>query len=171
MIVRAGVIGLLLVTAALLQTAFVPLVVLGGFRPDLLLLVTVAFALHDGPATGVRVGFSAGLLMDLLLNESAAGLSALVYVGVAYAVGVVRPYLAHESMTAPLLLAFLSGLVATGGYGLLSRLMGDQRFTFELVASASLFVAFFNTILAPPVMGLVDRLDERFPLEGTAAVR
>lgn len=171
MIVRTLVVGLLLITAALLQTAFVPLVVLGGFRPDLLLLVAVAFALHDGPATGARVGFAAGLLMDLLLNESAAGLSALVYVGVAYTVGVVRPYLAHGSVTAPLLLAFLSGLVATGGYGLLSRLMGDQRFTFELVTSASLFVAFFNTILAPPVVGLVGWLDERFPLEGAAAVR
>lgn len=171
MIARALVVGLVLVTAALLQTAFVPLVVLGGFRPDLLLLVTVAFALHDGPATGVRVGFAAGLLMDLLLNESAVGLSTLVYVGVAYLVGVVRPYLAHGSITAPLVLAFMSGLVATAGYGVLSRLMGDQRFTVTLVTSASLFVASFNTILAPPVVAFVRWLGERFPLEGAAAVR
>lgn len=171
MIVRAIVVGLVLVTAALLQTAFVPLVVLGGFRPDLLLLVAVAFALRDGPATGVRVGFAAGLLMDLLLNESAMGLSALVYVAVAYAVGVVRPYLAQGSITAPLLLAFLSGLIATSGYGVLSRLMGDQRFTVTLVTSASLFVAFFNTLLAPPVVGLVRWLTHRFPLEGAAVVR
>lgn len=171
MIVRALVVGLVLVTAALLQTAFLPLVILGGFRPDLLLLVAVAFALHDGPATGARVGFAAGLLMDLLLHESAVGLSALVYVGVAYTVGVVRPYLAHGSVTAPLLLAFVSGLVATAGYGMLSRLMGDQRFTLTLVASASLFVAFANAILAPPVVGLIRWLGDRFPLEGAAAVR
>lgn len=171
MITRALVVGLVLVTAAILQTAFLPMIALGGFRPDLLLLVTTIFALHDGPATGTRVGFAAGLLTDLLLQQSAVGLSALVYVAIGYTIGVVRPYLAPGSVTAPLLLAFLSGLVGTAGYGVLSRLMGDQRFTVALVTSASLFVAFLNTLLAPVVIGLVRRLDDRFPVEGAAAVR
>lgn len=171
MILRGLVVGLVLVTAALLQTAFLPLIALGGFRPDLLLLVTAVFALQDGPATGARVGFAAGLLTDLLLQQSAVGLSALVYVGIGYTVGVVRPFLAHGSVTAPLLLAFLSGLIGTAGYGVLSRLMGDQRFTVALVTSASFFVAFLNTLLAPLVLGLVERLDERFPIEGAAVVR
>lgn len=171
MIARGLVVTLVLATAALLQTAFLPLLALGGFRPDLLLLLTVAFALRDGAATGTRVGFAAGLLTDLLLQQSAVGLSALVYVGIGYTVGAVRPYLAQGSVTAPLLLAFLSGLIGTAGYGLLSRLMGDQRFTVELVTSASLFVAFLNTLLAPPVLALVRRLDDRFPVESAAALR
>jgi rod shape-determining protein MreD len=170
-IARTGLVALLLATALLLQTALLPLVALGGFRPDLPLLVVVAFALRDGAATGVRVGFTAGLLTDLLLQGSAVGVTALIFVAVGYAVGIARPYLSPESITAPLVLSFAAGLVGTAGYGVVARLLGDARFTAQLVVSASLFVAFFNTLLAPPVLGMVRSLSSRFPVEGAPLVR
>ncbi len=71
----------------------------------------------------------------------------------------------------PVILAFLSGLLGTAGYGLLSRLLGDERYTMMLVVQASMFVALYNTLLAPVVVGLVTRLSRRFPLEGAAAAR
>ncbi len=162
---RTIVVALVLVTAALIQTAVLPQIPLGGFTPDLMLLVTAAFAMRDGAGTGVRVGFAAGLLTDLLLQESAVGITALVFVGVGYTVGLARPYLAPESITAPLLLAFLSGLIGTAGYGVLSRLLGDERFTLELVVAASVVVAVLNSLLAPVVVGLVRRLDGAFPVD------
>ncbi len=162
---RIAVIGLALVSAVLLQTTLFPYVSLAGFRPDLLLLLTAAFALREGPGVGVRVGFAAGVLADLLLNTSAVGTQALVFLGVGYAVGVMKPYLAPESISAPLVVAFVSGVLGTAGFGLLSRLLGDERFTTTLVFQASLVVALYNTLLAPPIMGLVTRLGERFPPE------
>lgn len=169
MIVRAAIVTLVLLTAALLQTALFPYLTLAGFRPDLLLLATMAFALHDGPMSGIRVGFAAGILSDVLVDQSALGLTALVFVGVGYAVGTARPYLAHGSVTAPVLLAFVSGLLGTAGFGVLSRLLGDERYTFQLVLQASLFVALYNTLLAPIVVGIVDRLGDRYPVEGAPA--
>lgn len=168
---RAVVIALVILTTALLQTTLFPYLMLAGFRPDLLLLVTMAFALREGSLAGIRVGFASGLMSDLLLNQSPVGLSALVYLGIGYAVGVARPYLAPESVTAPVIMAFLSGLLGTAGYGLLSRLLGDERYTTTLVVQASLFVALYNTLLAPVVVGVVSRLSRRFPLEGAPAVR
>jgi rod shape-determining protein MreD len=170
-VIRVAVIALVLVTAALLQTTLFPFLMLAGFRPDLLLLVTAVFALREGALTGLRVGFAAGLVSDLLLNQSAVGLSALVYLGVGYTIGLARPYLAPESVTAPVILAFLSGLVGTAGFGVLSRLLGDERYTSALVLQASLFVALYNTLLAPVADGVVARLARRFPLEGTPAPR
>lgn len=168
MIARLGVIALLLGTAALAQTALFPFLTLAGFRPDLLLLVTVGFGLRDGPLSGLRVGFVAGLLSDLLLHQSAIGLTALVFLAVGYGVGVARPYLAFESVTAPVILAFVSGVVATGVYGILSRLLGDQRFGLVLIVQASLFVALYNALLAPIVVGVLTRLTRRFPPDGGA---
>lgn len=168
---RAAIVALVLVTAALLQTSLFPYLMLAGFRPDLLLLVTAVFALREGALTGLRVGFAAGILTDLLLHQSPVGLSALVYLGVGYTIGLARPYLAPESVTAPVIMAFLSGLLGTAGYGLLSRLLGDERYTMALVLQASLFVALYNTLLAPIVSGVVSRLGRRFPLEGAPAPR
>ncbi len=165
MIQRVGVVTLVLVTAAILQTSLLPFLSLSGFRPDLLLLVTIAFALRDGLLTGMRVGFTAGVLVDLLLNESPVGLTALVFVGVAYAVGVARPYLAPESWTAPVILSVMGTLVGVAGYGLLAAVLAEDPIALALVLQASVVSAIYALLLAPVVFGLVRRLSEQFPVE------
>ena len=168
MILRIGVVALLLVTALVVQTALFPLLPLGGFRPDLLLLVVLAVALRDGPLSGLRIGFCAGLLTDLLVAQAPVGLASLVYTGVGYTVGVARPYLAPDSITAPIVLAFLSGLLGTAGYGVLLLLLSEDRVSSLLLLQASLSVALYNTLLAPAVLGVVTRLTDRFPLRGAS---
>lgn len=166
MILRVVAVGLLLVTAALLQTALFPFVTLGGFRPDLLLLVTLAIGLRDGPLAGLRVGFAAGLLTDLLVSQSPVGVAALVYTTIGFVVGLARPYLAPDSVTAPVILAFVTGLVGTATYGVLALLLGEERITTVLLFQASVAVALYNTLLAPVVLAVVRRLSSRFPLSG-----
>lgn len=165
---RAAVIGLLLISAALVQTALFPYLALGGFRPDLLLLLTAALALRDGPLTGTLVGFSAGLLNDLLLVQATVGISPLVLVCVGYLVGVARPYLALGSVTVPLAIAAGSGLLATLAFGIVSRLLGDPRFSLELIGRASVLVAIYNTLLAPVAFSVAAGISERFPPERAA---
>lgn len=165
MIRRGSMIALVLVTAAILQTSLLPLLSLSGFRPDLLLLVTIAFALRDGLLTGLRVGFAAGVLVDLLLNESPVGLTALVYLGVAYAVGAARPYLASDSWTAPLMLSVMGTMVGVAGYGLLSAVLAEDPVAVGLVVQASVVSGVYALLLAPVVDGLVRRLSEQVPVE------
>jgi rod shape-determining protein MreD len=163
---RILVLGLLVLTAAVLQTALFPALTLIGFRPDLLLLLPLAVGVRDGSASGARVGAVCGLFSDLLLAQSPLGLGMLVMAAVGYAVGVARPYLAPGSFTAPLLLAFVTGALGTAGIGALGSLLGDDRVTSTLLLQAALAVALYNTLLAPIVLGVVDRLLERFPLRG-----
>lgn len=166
MILRAAVMALLLVTVAVLETALFPALALLAVRTDVLLLAVIAVALHDGQVAGLRVGFAAGLLSDLLLTQAPIGLSVLVFATIGYAVGVVRPYLAPDSWTAPILIAFLSGLIGTGAYGVLARLLGDDAITLTLMAQAALTVAATSALLAPVMMAVVRHLTERFPLRG-----
>jgi rod shape-determining protein MreD len=170
MVLRVVAIGLTLVTAAVLQTALFPALSMGGFRPNLLLLVVLGVALHDGALSGMRVGFAAGLLADLLTTQSPVGVATVVLTGIGYTVGVARPYIAPGSFTAPVLLAFVSGLLGTAGFGVLAGLLGESPVSLPLLASASLGVALFNTLLAPVVLGLVRRLSDRFPVEGVAGL-
>lgn len=165
MIRRMGMVALVLVTAAILQTSLLPLLSLSGFRPDLLLLVTIAFSLKDGLLTGLRVAFAAGVLVDLLLNASPVGLSALVYVGVAYAVGVARPYLAPDSWTAPVMLSVMGTLIGVAGYGLLSAMLAEDPIAVGLIVQAAVVSGIYALLLAPVVFGLVRRLSEQFPVE------
>lgn len=165
MIQRVAVLTLVLVTAAIVQTSLLPFLSVSGFRPDLLLLITIAFALRDGLLTGLRLGFAAGVLTDLLLNESPAGLTALIFVGVAYAVGVARPFLAPDSWTAPVILSVMGTLVGVAGYGLLSAVLAEDPIAVGLIVQASVVSAVYALLLAPVVDGLVRRLSAQFPVE------
>lgn len=60
----------------LLQTTFVPLVSLGGFVPDLLLIWVVYVALRFGQIEGTVAGFLVGFLLDLVATRF-FGLAAL----------------------------------------------------------------------------------------------
>lgn len=165
MIQRVGMVALVLVSTAIVQTSLLPTLSLSGFRPDLLLLLVIAFALRDGLLTGLRVAFTAGVLVDLLLNESPVGLTALVYVGIAYAVGVARPYLAPDSLSAPMILSVAGTLVGVAGYGLLSAVLAEDPVSLDLVATAALVSSLYALLLAPIVMGIVRRLSDQFPIE------
>lgn len=159
----------LLATALVLQTALFPSLTLLGFRPDLLVLVVVAVAIHDGPAAGVRVGAVAGLLADLLVVQASAGVFVLVYVVVGYGVGMVRPYLAPHSLSAPTLVAFGASALSTAAYGVITGLLAERSVSFDLVAQVALAVGLYNALLSPGVNLLVGALVDRYPLRGAAA--
>ncbi len=163
MILRALVIGLVLLTAAALETAVFPSLTLAGFRPNLLVLVVVGFALRDGPTTGVGIGFAAGLLSDLLVVQAPVGLGALVLTAIGYGVGLARPYLAPDSVTAPIILGSASAALATLSYGVLAILLGGEPVGPSLLLQATIAVALYDALLAPVVVGLTTRLTARFP--------
>lgn len=169
--IRFVVVGMLVVVVAALQTAVLPLMSIGGFRPDLLLLVTVAFAVDDGPEVGVRIGFAAGLLTDLLLATSAIGVASLTMTVVGYAVGTARPFLAPNSSTAPLLLGFVGSTVGALVLGLLSSVLGDAILSADLLVTACIVVGLSHTLLLPLVLRVTRGISTRFPVESASAAR
>lgn len=164
MIARASVLGLLLVVAVVIETALLPWLPLRIIEPNLLLLVVLAIALHDGVLPAVRVGFVAGLLIDLLVAQAPVGSATLVFTAIGGIVATARPYLAPASVTAPLILAFATGVLGTAAFGTMSLILGEERVTWEAIGSAALRVGLFNTLLAPVALAIVRRLTARFPV-------
>ena len=169
MILRSLVIGGLIATAIVVQTVVLARVTVFGFRPDLLLVLVLAVALRDGPLAGARVGAFAGVVTDLLITSAPVGLSVLVYTVVGHVVGTARPYLAPGSVSAPVLLAFVTGVCATAVYGALAGALSDAVVTGALLLEASLVVGLTNALLSPAVFGAVDWIVHRFPLRRSLA--
>jgi rod shape-determining protein MreD len=167
-IARTLLVALLLVAAVVLETALLPALTLLGFRPDLLLLVTVALALRDGALTGARVGAAAGLLGDVLLSTAPVGLGMLVLAVVGALAGWSRPYLAPTSMTAPLLLTAAASALGTAALGVLTALLSDEAIGAGLVVQAAVAVGLYNTLLSPLANLVARRLSEAFPLRAAA---
>ena len=140
-----------------MQTTVFARIELFGVTPDLVLVLVICFALLEGPTTGAVVGFSSGLLRDLLLT-SPKGLTGLSYLTIGYVVGSVRPYVESTSVMVPVTGVFLGSLAATSLYGLLEALLGLETVPFGRTVQVVLLVAVYNTLLVPFVYPLVRKV-------------
>jgi rod shape-determining protein MreD len=148
--------AVVLFVALVLQLSIVSDLRLLGAVGDLLVLVTIAAALADGPDRGATFGFAAGLLYDLVL-DTPFGLSALTYALIGYAVGLVGVALGRSGGWWPIVLAALGGAAAMGLYTAIGHLVGTPYPVGELPRIA-LVVAAWNAALIVPVRAMLRRV-------------
>jgi rod shape-determining protein MreD len=172
---RAFVLGVVLFTALLLQTVVSPMIMIGGWGPDLVLATVVAFALVDGPETGARYGFAAGLGADLLSGGvHLVGLMALVFLLVGELVGRLRPYLSGTEQITAVALGAIAGVLAFGLFGGMSVLLDIRSMTLPFVVQGIVAGAAWTAITTPLMIFPVRALSRRFagpeaPAAGTSA--
>lgn len=154
-----------ILAALLLQSTVLARLPLPGGAPDLLLVLVVAYALAEGPLSGLLTGFAAGLLADLTADHE-LGRTALVLALVGYVAGRVREDPAYGSSgERSTLLPFLVVAVAAAGavtlYALEGLLLGDARITFHAWLSALVGTVPYCVLLTPFVVPVVGALVRR----------
>jgi rod shape-determining protein MreD len=145
-----------LLAALVLQLSVVSDLRILGAVGDLLVLVTIAAALVDGPDRGATFGFAAGLLYDLVL-DTPFGLSALTYALIGYLVGLVSVAVGRSGGWWPVVLAAAGGAAAMCLYTALGHLVGTPYPLGELPAIAFV-VGAWNAALIVPVRALLRRI-------------
>lgn len=148
-----------IVTALLLQsTVFADLRLL-GVRPELLYLVTIVFALLEGPNEGAVVGFVSGLAQDFML-DAPKGITALTLTLLGYATGMVRQFITSRSPLLPTILVAIGTAVGLVFYQVVSFLLGafDQTVTYGL--KVALLAAIYNAVLTPILYPVLRRAAE-----------
>lgn len=163
MIIRLALMALVLVTAMLIGTVVLSAVSVGVWRPDLVVLTVVAFAVADGPGTGARYGFMAGLAVDLLsAGTHVVGTAALILLLIGYASGAARPYLSATGLLGQVGLAAAASVVAVVAYGVLAQVLEGNASSLLGIVRSAMATGLYNAVLAPfvlvPVRGLSRRL-------------
>jgi rod shape-determining protein MreD len=152
-------------TALLLQDTVVSALPLPGAAPDLLLVLVVAYALVEGPLSGMTTGFIAGVLADSLADH-ALGRLALVYAVVGYGTGFIE-----DDTERSTLVPFL-GVAAGATAGVLlfaaeGMLLSDPRVTVHAVGRSLVSSVPYSVVLTPfvvPVLNLLVRRMEPDPI-------
>ena len=150
---------LLLIAAALVSGALLTRWLPPGLRPDLLLLMALYAGLRAPRPDALRAAWVAGLLKDLL-SAGPLGLYALLYLGVAFAVGRLVEWLSARSALVQGVTAFAAFLL-TEGVALLALAVRanlwpsgavGEWFTGALVtaAAAPFFVRIADRLLGAP---------------------
>jgi len=158
---RYLVYGLVLLLTLVLQTAGVPGIVFFGFKPQLLLLVSLLAAMILPPVEAVVFGFCAGLAQDLVVGRFIT-LHAGVFVLVALVEGLVIQRFYGEnfivrfgSLSLGTALAQVLYLLAAASFGL-SR--SWDLGTWWAILAVGLFNGFLGTPLYRPLARLNRRL-------------
>jgi rod shape-determining protein MreD len=136
------------VTAFLLQTTVFSEVTLVGAKPELLYLVTIVFALLEGPATGATVGFVSGMAQDFFLNTP-KGITALTLVLLGYIVGLLRTYIVSPSPVLPTILVAIGTFAGVMFHSLVSFLLGQPLEPFGDLVTVAALASLYNAILTP----------------------
>jgi len=136
-----------LFVAAVLQAALAPYVSIGQVVPNFLLLVVVTIALVEGPGAGAAVGFSAGLIFDLL-GSGPVGPMLLVLTLTGYFTGLMHENMFAEGWLLPLTVLAIATLSAEVAYGLILILLGSGAPFWSTFLTKMLPAAVYNTALA-----------------------
>lgn len=148
MIARVAAMAGVLLVAMLVDTVVISRLPFALWRPDLVMVTVMAFALAGGPGTGARYGFAAGLLSDLVASTSRLlGSSSLVLLLLGYVLGALRPYLANTAVVGHVVAVALTSAAAVLGRSLLDQLLD--------VASPGLFVMVQSAAATGLVHGLL----------------
>jgi rod shape-determining protein MreD len=152
-----------MLTALLLQTAVITRLPLPGAAPDLLLVLVVAFALVEGPMSGMATGFIAGLLADLSADHE-LGRLALVYTIVGYLAGQVEVD-RDRSALMPFGAVALGAGVGVLVFALEGALLGDPRVTIGITWRSLVSSVPYDVVLTPFVVPVVALLVRRIELD------
>jgi rod shape-determining protein MreD len=135
-----------------------------GVAPDFVLLMVVAAAFQLSEEAAMLLGFSAGLLTDLLGN-TLLGVWALVLTVAGYVAVRIRPRVEGN----PFLTLVSVFALTLGGellFAVLGTLFGQQVFSDVNAIKKVLLAAVYNLILAVLVLPLAARLMRRDPAAG-----
>lgn len=159
--VRAVTATALVVVALALQVSVFPYFAWQGVVPNLCLLVVVGAALTRGPAFAMKLGFVAGLLLDLAPPaDHLVGQWALALVAVGYVAGLVRDDL-RPTVGAVVGTVAASSFLGTSVFALTGLLTGGLDVGIPGLLQVIGVAMIWDILLTPLVLPVVMRLLER----------
>ncbi len=145
--------GLVVVLLLVLQATVLPLVAIGGVRPDLILIASISAGLLLGREHGVGLGFFGGLLQDLT-SGNIFGLNILAKMAVGYLAGQMERKVFKENILLPLL-AVMLGTGVHSVVAIFLLLTGGYKVDVPVELANALYLVGYNAVLAIPVHRLV----------------
>ena len=145
----------------ILQSSVFPHISLGGVSPNLMLLLTVFYAILYGENTGITVGFFCGLLIDIF-SGNLLGFHALLQMYLGYACGQLCGLFYPEDIRFPLVLLTLSDFTYGFGVYVFSFLLhGRTHFSFYL-RSVIAPETFYTALVSIVFYSLILKADQAF---------
>lgn len=156
------VFGVLLIIAALLQTALLPRWQLLAVTPGLVLVLILGWSAYRGVPETLAWVLAAGLLLDILGLDT-LGANALALLPVALLGGLARGRFFHSALVFPMVLAMVATFAYVAVLLGLRGLLGEGSDAAQALGTMTLLQALLNALLVPLVFGFLGWLQRTEP--------
>jgi rod shape-determining protein MreD len=147
------------ILAVMIQEAAVSQITIFGTSADLTPLVVMAVGLLTGSIPGAIMGFSVGLLVDVLLFQT-LGVTSLLYIAIGYWSGRLRELRDPSHGLVPMGVGAAATAFAGLGMTLIQFLLGVDSPVSLLLLQQIFVTVLVNTLLALPIYAAVKRVLE-----------
>jgi rod shape-determining protein MreD len=154
--------GLMLVFAALLQTALLPRWQLLAVTPGVVVVLLLGWSAYRGVPEGLAWVFAAGFLLDIL-GLDRLGANALALLPVALIGGLSRGRFFHSALVFPMVLAMAATFLYVGTLLGLRGILGEGGDPIQVVGRVTLLQALLNALMVPPIFGILGWLQRMEP--------
>ena len=154
--------ALLLLVAALLQTALLPRWQMLAVTPGLVLVLIMAWSAYRGVPEALAWVLLAGLLLDVL-GLDRLGINALALLPVVLIGASTRGRFFNSALVFPMVLAMVATFLYVGTLLLLRQLAGEGGDPGQMLGRVTILQALLNALLVPPVFGLLGWLQRTEP--------
>ena len=151
--------ALIIITALLLQSTVFAQVRLLGARPELMYMITIIFAILEGPREGMIVGFTGGMAQDFMLNQP-KGITALTLTLLGYSMGLARQYIVSPSPFLPVTLVAIGTFCGVVFYEVVAFLFGQIDLAMGFLLKVAILSSLYCAVLTPLVYPLIRRVWE-----------
>ena len=156
------VFAVLLVVAALLQTALLPRWQLLAVTPGLVMVLILGWSAYRGVPEALAWVLAAGLLLDILGLDT-LGANAMALLPVALLGGLARGRYFHSALVFPMVLAMAATFAYVAVLLGLRGLLGEGSDASQALGAMTLLQALMNALLVPPVFGFLGWLQRTEP--------
>lgn len=167
----------IVLAAVVVQEGILNGLVIGGAHPDAFVVLAVAAGLAAGAQRGAVIAFVVGLVADLFVLTP-FGLSSLVFVLVAFGVGLLAAVPSNRAASGfQMLVALVGGLVTTVLFDGINDLLGQPKLPNHQLVVVSVVVGVAAAVLVVPTRAAmswaltVGSSREAAPLSGGSATR
>jgi len=131
----------------------------GLVKPDMILILVIAYGLYHGYYKGAFLGLIAGLFMDVL-SGGVIGIGALVKMAAGFSAGLLQKLIFKDNLLVPTLAVFL-GTVIFESFNLLMHISFHANYRFSLLFVSAIFpLAVYNSLLAPILYYFLLRMEK-----------
>lgn len=135
------------------ETAILSHIRLLPVLPDLILILVVYIALHNGTITGITAGFLSGLIFDFL-SLAPMGLHSFVFTVLGFLYGLLYRKYNVRRFFFPLILGISATFFKTGIIWILHVLFGQSIQVYDLLAVSFWIEVAENALCTPPLFML-----------------